>query len=255
MKEYQKEFARVLAESGALFFAPGLRLKDGRPTPYFVNMGLFCTGALSLELGDRMAGLLEGNGLLNQVDVLVGPSYKGSALAVAAAQCAFRNYGVNLFFDYDRKEVKTHGEATGRADRFVTGGLRRGAKIFILDDVGTSMATKYDLLSLLESESRDRGLDLKVVGVGLAVDRQQTSAVLDEDGRVREGERGRDAIRDFTSRTGIPVYCLARIKEVVEYLAEEKIPVTINGEKRPINAGTLAGFRDYLSTYGTLERP
>ena len=254
MKDYQKEFARVLAESGALFFAPGLRLKDGRPTPYFVNMGLFCTGSLSLELGDRMAGLLKENDLLDKIDVLIGPSYKGSALAVSAAQCVFRNYGVNLFFDYDRKEVKTHGEATGRANRFVTGGLNKGDRLFILDDVGTSMATKYELLKLLKEEAGDSGRELKVVGVGLAVDRQQTSVVLDENGQVKEGVRGRDAIGEFTRETGIPVHCLARIGDVVEYLAEEQVPVSINGEKRPLDSETLKNFRNYLSIYGTTER-
>ena len=38
MKPYQENLARLLAESGALFFRSGLRLKDGRPTPYFVNL-------------------------------------------------------------------------------------------------------------------------------------------------------------------------------------------------------------------------
>ena len=46
MKPYQEDLAAILAESQALFFQDGLTLKDGRPTPYFVNFGLFRTGRL-----------------------------------------------------------------------------------------------------------------------------------------------------------------------------------------------------------------
>jgi len=41
MEEYKKRLALTLAETGALFFDKNLVLKDGRPTPYFVNMGMF----------------------------------------------------------------------------------------------------------------------------------------------------------------------------------------------------------------------
>ena len=41
MEDYKKRLARTLAETGALFFDKGLILKDGRPTPYFVNMAMF----------------------------------------------------------------------------------------------------------------------------------------------------------------------------------------------------------------------
>jgi orotate phosphoribosyltransferase len=37
MEEYKKKLATILAETGALFFDKNLVLKDGRPTPYFVN--------------------------------------------------------------------------------------------------------------------------------------------------------------------------------------------------------------------------
>jgi orotate phosphoribosyltransferase len=50
MEAYKKRFARTLADTGALFFDKDLILKDGRPTPYFVNMAMFKTGRLSLNL-------------------------------------------------------------------------------------------------------------------------------------------------------------------------------------------------------------
>ncbi len=254
MEDFQKAFARALAETGALFFAQGLRLKDGRSTPYFVNLGLFRTGRLSSLIGVQMARMLTAQGLVDRLDVLVGPSYKGSALAVSVAQALWSEFNLDVPFDYDRKEAKTHGEASGRQNQFVTNALTRGARVFILDDVGTSMATKYTLIQILNDESAARNLDLTITGVGLAVDREQTTAVHDEDGRQREGVKGDDAIGRFTRETGIPVYTLVGIKAVVRFLAAEKTPVLIDGAPRPIDPETLARFEEYMAMYGVEDR-
>ncbi|MBW1713194.1 MAG: orotate phosphoribosyltransferase, partial [Deltaproteobacteria bacterium] len=58
MTSYQDGLARFLARSGALFFAPGLKLKDGRPTPYFVNLGRINTGRTGLELAGYLSRML-----------------------------------------------------------------------------------------------------------------------------------------------------------------------------------------------------
>ena len=254
MEDYQKEFARQLAETDALFFANGLQLKDGRPTPYFVNMGVFRTGRLSAMIGSLFARMLVGQGLVEKIDVLVGPSYKGSALAVATAQALWTEHRIELAYDYDRKEAKAHGEATGQASRFVTNALQPKSRIFIIDDVGTSMGTKYDLLKLLKAEDNARGLGLTIAGVGLAVDREQTQAVYDEKGRVVEEVKGEDAIGLFRKNTGLPVHCLVGIRDVVAYLAEREIPVLINGVKRPLDKGAIQRFHEYLETYGVDRR-
>jgi len=44
MEDYQKRFSEFLANSGALFFKEGFILKDGRPTPYFVNSRVSWSG-------------------------------------------------------------------------------------------------------------------------------------------------------------------------------------------------------------------
>ncbi len=244
----------MLAESGALFFASGLKLKDGRPTPYFVNMGLFRTGRLSSVIGAYMARMLVSRELIQGIDVLIGPSYKGSALAVATAQALWLNHNLDLLFDYDRKEAKTHGEATGRKNIFVTNALHPGARVFIVDDVGTSMGTKYELIEKLKAESDSRGLDLTITGVGLAVDREQTTAVLDSRGGIIEGVKGEDAIGRFMSDTGVGVHSLVGIRGVVRYLAEKGTPVNINGVRRPLDAETAESFEKYIETYGVNER-
>lgn len=254
MDDYQQEFARVLAESGALFFDEGLRLKDGRPTPHFVNMGLFRTGRTSYVLGSFMARMLAAQGLADRFDVLVGPSYKGSAIAVAVAQALWLEHGLEVGFDYDRKEAKTHGEASRQKTSFVTGALFEAGSVFIVDDVATTMRTKVELIDLIQAEAGTRGLSLSLLGVGLGIDREQTEAVYDEQGRVREGVKGGDAVALFTSRTGLPVYFLAGIRAVVEYLDQERIPVRVRGVRRPLDADTLRDFEVYMATYGVEPR-
>ncbi|MBU1741095.1 MAG: hypothetical protein KKC37_06080 [Proteobacteria bacterium] len=152
MIDPDRSLIRLLAETGALFFADDLRLKDGRPTPYFVNVGAFRTGRLVLEMGRGLAAMIERQGLLDRVDVVVGPSYKGSALAVAAAAALWLDFGRETAFDYDRQKVKMHGEATGVGAGFVTGALTDGARLYIVDDVASSMATKIELIRKLKAE-------------------------------------------------------------------------------------------------------
>jgi len=242
--------ARTLAETGALFFGEGLVLKDGRPTPYFVNSAMFRTGRLSLEFGSFFADMMVSRNLVSETDVLLGPSYKGSAIAQAAAIALWKDHGIELPFDYDRKEAKTHGEAASRKSVFVNGALFDGCRILVLDDVATSMGTKYELLEKIDAEARERGARYHVVGIGIGIDREQTTAVYDKEGRVVLGEKGRDAIEEFVNQTGIAVYSVAGVREIVSYLYGERIPVTISGEKALIDDRVKARFDEYLELYG-----
>ena len=86
--------------------------------------------------------------------------------------------------------------------------------------------------------------------MALAVDREQTTAVLDEAGQVRPGTKGEDALGRFTRETGLPVLALAGIRDVVHYLAREQVPVLVDGQKQPLDQTTMASFEQYLDTYG-----
>ncbi len=250
MQPYQEKLASLLASSGALFFAEGLRLKDGRTTPYFVNLGLFRTGRLALELGRCFAAWLAASPLADESLVLLGPSYKGSAIAQGAAIALYSEHGLDLAFDYDRKEAKTHGEASKKGAKFVTGALTPGRRVLIIDDVGTSMATKVELLEKLEEEGQRQGQSFDVAGVALAVDREQTQAVYGEDGRVIEGVKGEDALAAFTAMTGLKVWSLLGIRRAMEILYASGEPVTVDGQRRPIDNELLAKVNEYLAMYG-----
>lgn len=253
MEEYQKTLARLLAESGGLFFQEGLRLKDGRPTPYFVNLGVFRTGRLALELGRCFSLWIHHQGLDQDLDCIVGPSYKGSAIAQATAIALYELHGKEVAYDYDRKEAKTHGEATGHGYLFVTGAALQGGKVLIIDDVGTSMSTKLELLKKLSWLKPRLERPMELLGVVLAVDREQTQAVYDAQGRVREGVRGPDAMESFRQESGLEVWSLLGIRQALDYLYKEGIPVLIQGEMRPLDELTMQIAREYLELYGREE--
>jgi orotate phosphoribosyltransferase len=212
METYKQDLARTLAETGALFFDTDLVLKDGRMTPYFVNMAMFKTGRLSLKLGSFFAGMMVARGLVDKADIILGPSYKGSALALATSIALWQEYGFDLLYDYDRKEAKAHGEASRSRSLFVNRTFFDGCHVFVVDDVATSMGTKYDLIEKIRGDAEVRGMRVEVTGIGIGIDREQTTAVYDKDGKVVPDKKGRDAIRDFEEKSGIPVYAVAGIR-------------------------------------------
>lgn len=250
MEEYKKRLAQTLAATGALFFDKNLVLKDGRPTPYFINMAMFKTGRLSLEIGSFFAAMIVSLDLVKETDIILGPSYKGSAIALATSIALWRDHGFEVQFEYDRKEAKTHGEASASNSIFVNRTFFDGCRIFVVDDVASSMGTKFDLIHKIDTEARIQDIKIHVGGIGIGVDREQTTAIYDKDGNAIPGKKGQNAIHDFVSRSGIPVYSVAGVREVIEYLYQEKVPVLIQGKRKPIDEKTKAEFDEYLETYG-----
>ena len=250
MPDYQHKLARLLASSGCLFFAPNLTLKDGRPSPYFINLGNLRTGKLSWELGQCFAHWLMESQYQHQVDVIVGPSYKGSAIAQATALALYKDHGLDVAFEYDRKEAKTHGEASGGANMFVTGALYNGARVLVVDDVGTSMATKVDILDKLNGEAKRRQITLDIKAIVMAVDREQTQAVYDDKGQVRLGVKGQDAMAQFTAQTGVAVHCLLGVSHMLRLLHESTEKVLINNQWQYLGQQELEQISQYLQIYG-----
>jgi orotate phosphoribosyltransferase len=185
------------------------------------------------------------------VDIILGPSYKGSAIAQAMAISLWTGSQKELYFEYDRKEIKSYGEATGQKNLMVNNTFFDGCGVWIVDDVGTSMATKDDLLEKIKREKEQKKISVRIVGLCLGIDRQQTTACYDSQGNVILGKKGDDAIRQFTERTGVPVYSLAPISKVVEFLYQEQIPVQVEGAWEPISPSLKNIFDNYLQVYGT----
>jgi orotate phosphoribosyltransferase len=250
MEEYKKRLSLILADTGALFFNKGLILKDGRPTPYFVNLGGFNTGRRLLEMGSFFSEMLVRRSLTDKIDIIVGPSYKGSAIASATVAVLFHSHGIDLLFDYDRKEAKSHGERSSSAALFVNNSFFNGCKIFIVDDVVTSMETKYELIDKIRQESAFRSFHCEIIGLGIAIDREQTTAVYNGEGNVILNTKGSNPIKELRARTGVSFFSVAGIREIVDYLYSNKIPLFISGEKMAMDKATKREFDAYMETYG-----
>lgn len=250
MEKYKQELAKILAETGALFFDDNLLLKDGRPTPYFVNFGMFRTGRLSKKLGSLYAEMIVKTGLIDNIDIILGPSYKGSAIALSTAIALYERHGHDLFFEYDRKEAKRHGEGSTSSSLTVNRTFFDGCRVYIVDDVTTTMGTKYDLIERVKNEAELKDIRINITGIGIAVNREQSTAVYDSEEKYMPGIKGDNTIKIFKEKTGIPVNFIAGIKEVVGYLYEEKIPVSIRGERKAIDEKTKSEFDQYLEIYG-----
>ncbi|MBC7128069.1 MAG: orotate phosphoribosyltransferase [Candidatus Methanosuratus sp.] len=214
----KSEFASFLIRSGAVRFG-SFTLKSGRPSPYFVNLGVLADGEAASGLGSFYARALIERGLLDSTDVLFGPSYKGVPIAVSTAVALFRDHGKIIRFAFDRKEAKGHGEG----GIIVGSPLRDGDRVGILDDVMTTGKTKEEILDVLRSAAK-----VEIPYVLIAVD------------RLERGETDLCATSEFQQRYGIRVYSIATIEEIAEVASQSGI----------IPEGALSSIRSHLREYG-----
>ncbi|NCX93235.1 MAG: orotate phosphoribosyltransferase [Gammaproteobacteria bacterium] len=193
MREYQARFLSFATQSGMLKFGD-FKLKSGRQSPYFFDMGHVNTGALLKEVSHFYSEAVMGSGI--SFDVFFGPAYKGIPLATGVAMaCAER--GLNRGFCFNRKEKKDHGE----------GGLLVGApmrgRILIIDDVITKGTATRESLDLI----RDHGAEC--AGLVVAIDRQE------------RGVDHRSAIQAIEEDFNIPVVSIVTLDDVRTFLAQE----------------------------------
>ena len=169
------------------------KLKSGRRSPYFFNLGNVSGGPELAELGRFYADAIQASRV--EFEVLFGPAYKGIPLAAATA-IAFAERGHSVGLAYNRKEAKAHGE----------GGVLVGAplvgRVFMIDDVVTEGAAKYEAAALI----KDAGAAL--VGVAIALDRQELLA---------EGET---AAARLAAGLAVPVISIANLADLIAYLEQ-----------------------------------
>ncbi len=215
MEAYKREFIAFLEEAGVLKFGD-FTAKSGRKIPYFINAGEIKTGARIARLGEFYAkAYLEKLG--RRPSVLFGPAYKGIPLAVTAA-AALAKEGLDLPFFFNRKEAKDHGEG-GQLVGYVP---RPGQEAVIIEDVitaGTAIRESMALFEKLEG--------VKVAAAFVMVDRKE------------KGQGEKSAIAEVEELFGFPVYIIADVYDILEYLAED--------EK---NAAHIARIKAYLSVNG-----
>ncbi len=201
--------AAISAEAVEFFFKEGVlafgdfTLKSGRKSPYFFNTGSLCSARQLAIMGRLYAGMFRAIPEFSGASVLFGSAYKGIPIAIATATSLVGTDREEVRAVSDRKEAKTHGDAGS-----FLGVLRAGDTVVILDDVITTGGTKLEAITKL----RDAGC--QPLGFIIAFDRAEP---VDASGRT--------AREVFEEETGLKVYSLANINNVMEARPEwrEKI--------------------------------
>jgi orotate phosphoribosyltransferase len=115
-------------------------LKSGRKSPYFFNTGSLCSSTQLATMGELYAEKLREISAFDDADVIFGSAYKGIPIAVSTA-IAMGSDRPSIRSVSDRKEAKTHGDASA-----FLGVIKAGDRVVIVDDVITDGATKIEAL-------------------------------------------------------------------------------------------------------------
>lgn len=216
-----KRFIAFLAKNKAIKFGE-FQLKSGRLSPYFINIGSLYYGESSYLLGQFFAKrILKQFG--QDFDLVFGPAYKGIPLAVSTSIALSKKFRINKGWVFDRKEEKAYGDKGA----YVGAPLVDGAKVVIVDDVFTTGGTKEDAIARLKATAH-----VKIKGIVIAVDRQE------------KGE-SRNAIEEFTEKTGVNVYSIVTISEIFKHLRKHPIDGTLL-----VNDDLYRRFSEYRKMYG-----
>ena len=159
---YKEEFITFMVRSGVLTFGD-FTTKSGRKTPYFVNTGNYKTGAQAAKLGDYYAACIQEH-MPDGITCLFGPAYKGIPLAVSAAASLYRNYGRDLPYCFNRKEVKDHGEGGS----MVGYKPQDGDDVAIIEDVVTAGTAVRESIELFKHVA-----DVNMKALFVSVDRME----------------------------------------------------------------------------------
>lgn len=211
MQDYQRDFLDFALDVGVLRFGE-FTLKSGRISPYFFNAGLFNTGSALARLGRFYAQTIVDSGI--EFDVLYGPAYKGIPLAAVTAAALYDQHQVDIPYAFNRKEAKAHGEGGSIVGHALEG------RILIIDDVITAGTAIRESMDIIEGEGA------KPAGVVIALDRQE------------KGKGDKSAIQEVEQDYGIPVAAIARLENLVSYLAQSS------------DSEHLARIRAYRDQYG-----
>ncbi len=195
MEAYKKEFIEFMIDCQVLKFGDFVT-KSGRKTPFFVNTGFYRTGVQLSKLGSYYAkAIYDVFGL--DFDVLFGPAYKGIPLTVAATMAIAQDYGKEIKYCSNRKEVKDHG------DKGILLGspIANQDKVIIIEDVTTAGTSIQETLPIIKAQG-----DVDVLGLVVSVDRMERG----------QGEKG--ALEEISEKYGLKTTAIVTMAEVVEHL-------------------------------------
>lgn len=195
MEKYKEEFIEFMVDSNVLKFGDFVT-KSGRRTPFFINTGFYRTGSQLSRLGRCYAKAISA-AFGFDFDVLFGPAYKGIPLTVATTMAISEDYGRDIRYCSNRKEVKDHG------DKGILLGspIRDGDKVVIIEDVTTAGTSIRETYPIIKSQG-----DADVIGLVVSVD------------RMERGSGEKSALSDIEEQFGMKTTSIVTMAEVVEHL-------------------------------------
>lgn len=195
MEQYKKEFIDFMVESDVLKFGD-FTLKSGRKSPFFMNAGVYVTGAQLMKLGQYYAkAIYEKYGA--DFDVLFGPAYKGIPLSVATVIAFHELYGKEIRYCSNRKEVKDHGDV----GILLGSSIKSGDKVVIIEDVTTSGKSIDETFPILKAQG-----DVEIIGLMVSLN------------RMEKGKTDQCALDEIRDVYGIETAAIVTMDEVIEHL-------------------------------------
>ncbi len=195
MESYKQEFIGFMVESNVLKFGE-FTLKSGRKSPFFMNAGGYVTGTQLKKLGGYYAKAIAKNFGLD-FDVLFGPAYKGIPLTVATTMAISEQYGKEIRYCSNRKELKDHGDS----GILLGSPLKDGDKVVMIEDVTTSGKSIEETYPIVTAQAK-----VEVKGLIVSLN------------RMEKGRGEGSALAEIQEQYGMPAKAIVTMAEVVEYL-------------------------------------
>ena len=195
MEQYKEEFIHFMIDCQVLKFGDFVT-KSGRKTPFFVNTGFYRTGAQLAKLGEYYAKAINDKFGMD-FDVLFGPAYKGIPLTVATTIAISSEYGKDIKYCSNRKEVKDHG------DKGILLGspLADGDRAIIIEDVTTAGTSIHETYPIIKAQG-----NVDVLGLVVSVD------------RMERGSGTKSALQEISEEFGMKTTAIVTMADVVECL-------------------------------------
>ncbi len=222
MKDYKKNFISFLLNSNALKFGE-FTLKSGRLSPYFLNTGMLYSGKAVNALGMFYASAIVDN-VKGNYSAIFGPSYKGIPLAVATVASLFSEFNINTSYTFNRKETKDHGDG----GLLVGKQLSENDRIILVDDVITAGTAVKESIEILEKNGNP-----DLAAIIISVD------------RMEKGTGEKSAIQEITETTGISVYPIVTILDIIDFLKYASAR-----DEYSIGTDMIDKMESYRKTYG-----
>ena len=194
MEQYKEEFIHFMIDCQVLKFGDFVT-KSGRKTPFFVNTGFYRTGAQLQKLGEYYAKAINDKFGMD-FDVLFGPAYKGIPLTVATTIAISSEYGKDIKYCSNRKEVKDHGDKG-----ILLGSPMQDGDRAIIEDVTTAGTSIHETYPIIKAQG-----DVDVLGLVVSVD------------RMERGSGTKSALQEISEEFGMKTTAIVTMADVVECL-------------------------------------